>query len=331
METGSAYKSYVNSMQNYQTTQGRKDYQAPYAQKFEDIYDKAKDQDIKLSNAKEFLNELSESELQTLQKYTGLVDKIDVDSLSAEGAYNLLMHDYEKYDFNADGVAEVGKGKNILPVPINMPKEVRDAYISAMNSLGDKDKLMAMTLSLDPARVKARLNNETYTPTKIDYNFLKEQVQSRLNPTGGAYTSEEAKKVYSAFWDAFESSFSKDPTHEPEEKRSDEVASFLKDLREKGAVKFLAEFNQEKIEKMVEEYRQKLIEEMGDSPEAMERIEKLVDNFRKKLLEELHEQTQQEAKNKGLNKPISSNSIVQELIDLQLKAQKKPFEEMLKV
>lgn len=329
METNAAYQSYMNAMRNYETTQGRQDYQEPFAQSFEAIYNKAKEQDIKLSNAKEFLSELSDSQITTLQKYSGLADTIDLDALSAEGAYNLLMHDYEKYDFNADGVAEVGEGRSILPVPTNMPADVRDAYISAMNSLSDKEKLMASTLAFDPARLQARINNETYTPTKIDYNFLKEQVQNRLNPTSGGYTSDEAKEVYSAFWNAFESAYSQESTQEIQEQRSDDVANFLKDLREKGALKFLADLNQEKIDKLVEEYKQQLIEQMGDSPEAMADIEKLVEEFKKNLLEEMQKKYEEEAKQKGKSVSLSSDSFVQELIELQLNTDTKPLEKLL--
>lgn len=330
METNTTYQSYLSAMQNYQTTQGRKDYQAPFANQFETIYNKAKEQDVKLSNAKEFLNNLSQSEILTLQKYSGLADKIDVNSLSAEGAYNLLVHDNEQYDFNSDGVAEVGIGKHILPVPTNMPSDVRDAYISAMNSLNDKDKLMAMTLAFDPARLKATINNEPYTPTRIDYDYLKTQIQSHLNPTNGAYTSEEAKEVYRKFWDAFNDSLTGDKTQDVEEQRSDEVAKFLKDLREKGAMKFLADLNQEKIDKMVEEYKQKLMKEMGDSPQAMQDIEKLVEEFKKQLLEEMHEKTKEEAKNEGKTIPISNNSFVQQLIDMQQTNETKPLDKLLK-
>ena len=330
METSTDYLNYVDAMRNYQTTQGRKDYQKPFKESFEAIYSKANEQNIKLSNAKEFLQDLSDSEIRTLQKYSGLADKIDVGSLSAEGAYNLLMHDYEKYDFNTDGVAEVGEAKNILPVPINMPADVRDAYISAMNSLSDKDKLMAVTLTFDPALLNARLNNEAYTPTKIDYSFLKEEVQNKLNPTNGGYTSDEAKAVYSAFWDLFESAYSSDDTQEAQEQRSDEVANFLKDLREKGAAQFLADLNQEKIDKLVEEYEQKLKENMGDSPEALQEIAELVEEYRKNLLEQMQEKSEEEAKQQGKTTPISANSVVQELIDLQSTTQKEPLKELLK-
>lgn len=330
METSTAYQSYLSAMQNYRIPQGRKDYQAPYANQFEAIYNKAKDEDIKLSNAKDFLNSLSQSELNTLQKYSGLADSININSLSAEGAYNLLMHDNEQYDFNNDGVAEVGKAKKGLPVPINMPSDVKDAYISAMNSMSDKERMMTTLLTLDPARLNSMINNEPYTPTKMDYNYLKTQVENHLNPTNGAYTSEEAKKAYRAFWDAFNAAYTGDKTQSASEETDSEVAKFLKDLREKGALKFLADLNQEKIDKMVEEYKQKLLKEMNDSPEAMQKIEKLVEEFKKKLIEEMREKTEEEAKSKGKTAPISSNSFVQQLINMQQKTETKPLEELLK-
>ena len=330
METSSAYQSYLSAMQNYHTPQGRKDYQAPFANGFEAIYNKAKDEDIKLSNAKDFLNNLSQNELTTLQKYSGLADSIDVNSLSAEGAYNLLMHDNQQYDFNSDGVAEVGIAKKGLPVPINMPSDVRDAYISAMNSMGDKEKMMTTLLTLDPARLNSMINNEPYTPTKMDYNYLKTQVESHLNPKNGAYTSEEAKQAYKAFWNAFNAAYTGDKTPSASEGTDSEVAKFLKDLREKGALKFLADLNQEKIDKLVEEYKKKLQKEMGDSPEAMQKIEKLVEDFKKKLMEEMREKTEEEAKSKGKTTPISNNSFVQQLIELQQKTETKPLEELLK-
>ena len=330
MEALNSYQSYLNSMKNYETPQGRKNYQAPFAEGFETIYEKAKEEKIDLSNAKEYLNSLSSSELQTLQKYSGLADEINIDTLSAEGSYNLLLHDKEHYDFNADGVAEVGEARTRLPVPINMPTDVRDAYISAMNSLSDKDKMMTSMLTLDPAYLTSILNNEPYTPTKIDYNFLKTAVQSSLNPTGGAYTSEDTKVSIKAFWDAFSISYQGDKTQNEDEERSPEVSKFLKDLRTKGAAQFLADFNQEKIDALVKKFEEKLKKEMGDSPKALEEIAKLVEDYRKKLLEEMQEQTDNEHKLKGESSShISSNSAVQMLIDMQKEKSTEPLRKLL--
>ena len=224
----------------------------------------------------------------------------------------------------------MGIGKHMLPVPANMPSDVRDAYISAMNSLSDKDKLMAMTLAFDPAHLKSVMNNEPYTPTKIDYNFLKEKVESALNRKNGGFTSDETKASFLAFWNAFNSAYTGDKTQNTVEETDSEVAQFLKDLRTKGAAKFLADLNQEKIDKLVQEFKDKLIKEMGDSPEAMQEIEKLVEDFKKKLTEEMQERTQEEAKKKGKTVSLSSNSFVQQLIEMQQKTEIKPLEALLK-
>jgi hypothetical protein len=297
METSTAYQSYISAMQNYQTPQGRETYQAPYAEAFEAIYNQAKDSDVTLLNAKQFLENLSYDELRTLQQYSGLAEAIDVGVLSPEGAYNLLMHDNEQYDFNNDGVAEVGEGKHILAVPITMDAKVRDAYISALNSLDDKDKLMAMTLTFDVGRISASINNTPYTPPTIDYNYLKTQVENLLNPKAGGYTSDKTKAVITEFWNAFNAAYKGDKTENSEE-TDPAVAQFLHDLLTKGAAKFLADLNQEKIDKLVEEYRQKLIEQMGDSPEALEKIETMVEAFKKQLIEEMMDKMEEEKKMK---------------------------------
>jgi len=330
MQTSTEYKSYVNSMKNYETTQGRKEYQAPFAEDFEAIYTKAKEQEIGLTNAKEFLQDLSRDEIRTLQKYTGLADSVNVDSLSSEGAYNLLLHDYEKYDFNGDGVAEVGAAKSRPLVPTNMPADVRDAYINAMNSMSDRDKLLSSMLTLDPARLKAMLNDEPYTPTKIDYDFLKTAVENLLNPQSGGFTSEDTKTSIRAFWDAFNASFTGDKTPQESEKRSDAVAEFLKDLRTKGAAKYLADLNQEKIDKLVEEFEQKLLETMGDSPQSLVQIAKQVEDYKKQLTEAMQEKMENEKKNAGENSPhMSKNSAVQMLIEMQQEKREEPLKKLL--
>ena len=325
METSQAYQSYIASMQNYQTPEGRKNYQEPFFEQFEDIYNKAQKSDINLKNAKDFLEELSSTELQTLQKYSGLADAIEVDAISPEGAYNLLMHDNEQYDFNNDGVAEVGIGKHMLPVPTTMPADVRNAYIEAMNSLDDKDKLMAMTLTFDMGRISSQINGTPYKPQTIDYNYLSSRVNNMLNPNPPAFTSEETKKSIGAFWKAFESSYTGDRTKSSETEEDSAVAKFLNDLLTKGAAQFLADFNMEKIQAKIDEYRKKLIEEMGDSPDAMEQIEKMVADFIKQLMEEL-----QESLDSGKDeKPGSTDAIIKSLLEMKDETSAKPLEELL--
>lgn len=316
METGTTYQNYLQTMQNYQLSNGRKEYQAPYAQKFEVIFNKAQDADIKLSNAKEFLHSLSTAELTTLQKYSGLADKIDINSLSNEGAYNLLMHDNQQFDFNNDGTAEVGAAKRMLAVPLNMPQDVKDAYISAMNSLSDKDKMTAMILTFDTARLNSVINNKPYAPVKMDYEYLSTQVQNHLNPTNGAYTSDEAKASIAAFWNAFNAAYKGEKTQtDNTQEQSGDVSKFLHDLHTKGAAQFLADLNTEKIEKKAEEYKEKLIKELGDSPENMKKIEKLVADFKKKLLEEMQNSLDNDKK----TVPINANALAQIILNTQQK------------
>lgn len=328
MQSQTSYESYLNSMKNYQTTQGRIEYQEPFAEDFEAIYNKAKEQEIGLSDARNFLETLSSSEVKTLQKYSGLADSINIDSLSAEGAYNLLLHDNEQYDFDSDGVAEVGIGKRKLAVPINMPKDVRDAYISAMNSLSDKEKLMSMTLTFDSAYLLSKINNEPYTPTNMDYSFLKNRVESMLNPTDGGFTSEETKATIQTFWDAFNSAYTGDTAEN--EIKNDAVSEFLKELRTKGAAGYLADLNKEKIEKLVDEYKEKLLKEMGDSPEALQEIAKLVEDYKKQLLEEMREKSENEKMNAGeQTSMVSKNSTVAMFLQMQQEKQTKPLQELL--
>lgn len=263
MKTNSDYQNYLRAMQNYEISEGRKNYQTPFENDFQEIYNRA---------------------------------------------------------------------KIISPVPPSMTNEVHDAYMSAMNSLSDKEKLMSMILIFDPARLPSKINDTPYTPITIDYHFLKNRVENITNPKNGGYSSQELKSSVHAFWNSFNDTYKGDKSVNPTEETSADIDRFLYNLRTKGAAKFLADLNQEKIEKLVEEYKQKLIEQMGDSPEAMVEIEKLVEQFKKQLIEEMREKTEEEAKHKKPNDtPLSSNSFVEELISLQNKKTIKPLEELLKV
>lgn len=290
METNTAYQRYLADVKHLKIPQGRLDYQKPYTEEFEKIYTTAMDKDLALSTAKSFIDSLSSSELTTIQKYNGLADAIDRGGLSPEAAYNLLVHDNEQYDFNGDGRVQVGAANIIPTVPATMPSDVRVAYIEALNTLDGFDRMMAMTLTFDMGRITSRINNTPYVPQTIDYDYLSKRVEERLNPKGGAFTSEAVREATIAFWEAFERTYSgekSNETKEVEEETDPAVAKFLEELRSKGAVAFLAEFNMEKIEKKVEEFRQKLLKEMGDSPENMAKIEELVSQFKKQLMEEL--------------------------------------------
>ena len=198
---------------------------------------------------------------------------------------------------------------------LNMPSDVKEAFLSAMNTLGDGDRLMALSLTFDAAKLNSDLNGTSYEPTFMDYDYLKNRVDALLHPTNGAYTSDEAKESIQKFWSAFENVYGANATNGTASTQEDDTAvvDFLEKLRTKGALKFLADFNKEKIEKMVEEYKQKLLEEMGDSPEAKKEIETLVAAYKKQLLEELQNSLDADEK----TTPINANAMIQAILGMQ--------------
>ncbi|MEA1917053.1 MAG: hypothetical protein U9N42_05935, partial [Campylobacterota bacterium] len=102
METSTQYINHVNIMKDLQLHSDFYKVREPFKEGFEEIYEEAKKEDVKVDTAKEFLHTLSQDELSTLQNYSRLVEKIDIDELSDEGAYNLMMHFNEKFDFDKD-------------------------------------------------------------------------------------------------------------------------------------------------------------------------------------------------------------------------------------
>ncbi len=104
METSTTYQSYVGTLQNSSAALSS----GSFSEAFETLYHQAIDAGVTLGNAVSFLENLSSDELKSLQEYAGLSDTIDVSTLSAEGAYNLLVHAGEQCDFNNDGSVVVG-------------------------------------------------------------------------------------------------------------------------------------------------------------------------------------------------------------------------------
>lgn len=240
-----------------------------------------------------------------------------------------MVHDNEQYDFDGDGRMQVGAANIVPVVPTTMPKDVRVAYIEALNTLDGFDRMMAMTLTFDMGRIASIVNNTPYEPQTIDYDYLSKRVDERLNPNGGGFTSEATRQATMAFWEAFESAYSSEKVSQSEEKTDPAIAKFLEDLRTKGASTFLAEFNMEKIEKKVKEFRDKLIKEMGDSPENMVKIEELVSQYKKQLLEEMQASLDNEKDNPRfdaramiktlLNMKADTNSQLEKLLHVEQK------------
>ena len=95
-------------------------------------------------SAKEILNKLSKSELQLLQSATSLAGPINVNSLSKEGAINLLAQPDRTglVDLNNDGIVEVGAARNMVFPPVNAPAHVKDAWDKATEGMRFEDKMI---------------------------------------------------------------------------------------------------------------------------------------------------------------------------------------------
>lgn len=211
METSTRYQTNVSFMKQLQTNSDRTAMQSPYSQDFEAIYQEAAQSDVKLSTAKAFLSNLSEDDLSTLQHYTGLANAIDVNSLSDEGAYNLLMHDAEKYDFNGDGMVQDGIANKSSTIPTTMSDAMKASYVSALNSLDESERFDAMTAVTLNSATTALLSVDgtasSATSTPLTYDVLAARINAVLHPTQGAYTSPEIKETIAKFWENFQSSY----------------------------------------------------------------------------------------------------------------------------
>ncbi len=207
MKISSAYQKNISLLKELKPTQARAELQSKVSDSFEAIYKKATQSNVKLANSKQFLSELTPEELQVLQQYTSLGAPINVANLTNEGAYNLLMHDYEKYDFNNDGIVQDGEANGASIIPRGMSDDVKESYIQTLNSLSEEDRLNAMSLTFDFKIPVSEQNSSNYEPTKMDYDYFKNIVDSILHPSAMASSSQEQKDSISRFWSIFQNNY----------------------------------------------------------------------------------------------------------------------------
>lgn len=181
----------------------------PFKEDFEKIRQEAKDEKVNISNAKEFLNSLSKEELNTLQNYTGLAEEINIGKLNDEGAYNLLLHHYEKFDFNNDGFISNGISTTQSLIPVNMPESEKKALVKTLNEMDEKDSFLALML-INPPKFKIEINGEVQTINLMknnDYKSIMNRVNDIINPQPMAHSSDEIKDVFKIFRELFEKNF----------------------------------------------------------------------------------------------------------------------------
>ena len=208
MNISNDYTEHVEVMKQLKMSDSFYEVREPHKEGFEEIYNQAKDENVTMSTAKDFLNSLSKDELNTLQHHTLLVNDIKVNSLSDEGAYNLLLHHYEQYDFDNDGYVSTGEGKGVSWLPKNMPNKEKEVLVETLNEMDEKDRFLSLML-LQPLKFNptATSFSVAHNDDNMDYTAIMDRLDRLINPTPPAYTSSETKKSLSLFKELFEKNF----------------------------------------------------------------------------------------------------------------------------
>ena len=197
MQINQAYTEHVNIVKDLKMTDSFYEVREPYKEGFEEIYNQAKEENVNISNAKEFLGTLSKDELDTLQHFSGLADDINVEGLSDEGSYNLLLHHYERYDFDNDGLRSAGIGKTRPLIPQNMSSQDKRSLVDTVN-----DAFLGLS-----AIIFSNMTINGPTNDRVDYSSIKERMESILNPKNEKYSSLEFRESINNFWSEFQNNY----------------------------------------------------------------------------------------------------------------------------
>lgn len=205
MNTNINYTEHVNIVKNLKMEDSFFEVREPYKDEFEIIYNKVSENNIDMSNAKEFLNSLTKEELSTLQNYTRLADEVNIDNLSDEGAYNLLLHHYEKYDFNNDGIREDGIAKTSGMIPQSLGNDEKKALVETFNSMDFKDVMTVSILFIQsPISIDGELQPSNQN---INLEDIRARIIDILNPKNKNNSTQEFKNTINNFSDIFEQNY----------------------------------------------------------------------------------------------------------------------------
>ncbi|MFY9074952.1 hypothetical protein OZZ08_08270 [Malaciobacter mytili] len=214
MEVFKQYTEYVNIVKNLKEPGDLYKGTKEENQAFEDIYTKANNQEVKVSTAKEFIKTLSSFELDILKKFANLSNEINPDKLSSEGAYNLLMHHYEKFDFNNDGLIEVGENKVVPHIPRKLSNIEKQALVDTFNSLAFKDIMLASMTIISTQEIVPTSIGLQYYEIEPSSETIKNRVTTFTNYLDNQITdfvtlsqNEEDEKVLHMYKRIFETFF----------------------------------------------------------------------------------------------------------------------------
>lgn len=134
-------------------------------QEVKDILEKAV-QSEGFSHPKEFMKSLTSEERQALVKvnsYGHELSDAEIDSMSFEGAYNMLVPSYMRLDTDGNGLTAHGNGQTFKFPSSNAPESVKEAWASLTENMTSEEKLMAeakmMTVYIS-RNLNAQMNGE---------------------------------------------------------------------------------------------------------------------------------------------------------------------------
>ncbi|TWU38720.1 hypothetical protein Q31b_37980 [Novipirellula aureliae] len=141
-----------------------------------------------------FLKGLSEAELKSVQNSHWLAEPIDVDSLTEEGALNLLLPQAAQVDLNGDGFTRSGVAYGMKFPDSSTSREVTQAWDAATADMPERDRMIYelqmmapvlfanLTVAPDGTVSQRDFDDPDWVnPLTADgYSFLKE-TQSRID------------------------------------------------------------------------------------------------------------------------------------------------------
>jgi hypothetical protein len=185
---------------------------------FAALLDKASSQLEENASAKQVLSGMSADELKLLQKATSLGDPIKVDSLSNEGAINLLAQPDKTgmVDLNNDGLVEIGVSKMMTFPPVNAPAHVQDAWDKATENMSEIDKAvmqMHMHIATYGIQIEGISTKEPLPPEQqwspAGWQKLLEEVRGALDFSVAMDGWTRTNLIRQDFFDKFESELSR--------------------------------------------------------------------------------------------------------------------------
>ena len=238
MQIDATIQSYIQDLKSYEDAKNVTG-KSRYDSDFEEIYKQAKAEDTNLETAKIFLNNLDTHQMQTLKEQKHLAEDININTISDEGAYNLLVHTYENLDYNNDGQTDVGEAQILKMLPEDAPHEFRQNIIAAFekmkeNGATEEDMMLAEIGTLadaafnkdfqenyhkDPKLVALLKEHGVYSVNMAQPNYDGDWIE-RLkynfeNPKNGEFHSGMLKTVMNDFFKAYDEANSVKPDRQP--------------------------------------------------------------------------------------------------------------------